>query len=167
MEQQTFEVVEVHKITDVDPSRNPEGVYELDITLRINGVESREPAFISTPDCAYGANPAVRRWMNQNPQAMVHPFVPYVPTPEEIKAATPPLSARQLRLGLARHGFFPSQVDSAIAAMPEGLEKATAQIEWEYATTFNRAHPLIASIGAVLGLTETNIDDMWQEALAL
>lgn len=51
--------------------------------------------------------------------------------------------------------------------MPAGPDKDKAQIEWEYATTFNRAHPLIATVGAALGLTNDQIDVMWLAAANL
>ncbi|CCE94655.1 conserved hypothetical protein [Sinorhizobium fredii HH103] len=161
MEPEVFEVVEVHNITDT----LFEGTYDLDVTLRINGIEERFERYISTPDCPYGANPAVRLWMSQNPDAQVHPYIP--PTIEQVRAALPPLSARQLRLGLVAGGFTLAQVSAVIDAMPEGAEKETARIEWEYATTFNRTHPLIASVGGALGLTDEQIDAMWTAALGL
>ncbi|MCA1403692.1 hypothetical protein I6F26_03620 [Ensifer sp. IC3342] len=79
----------------------------------------------------------------------------------------PALSARQIRLGLVTSGITPSQVGAVIEAMPEGADKEIARIEWEYATTFNRTHPLIASVGGALGLTEDQIDSMWTAALSL
>lgn len=54
----------------------------------------------------------------------------------------PALSARQIRLGLVSNGFALAQVTASIDAMPEGVEKETAQIEWEYATTFERMRSL-------------------------
>ena len=88
-------------------------------------------------------------------------------TPEEIRAAMPPLTARQLRLGLVGGGILPSQVDAAIAAIPDEQARAVAQIEWEYASQFERDHPLIEQVGTALGLTAEQIDTMWQAAMAL
>ncbi|WP_428843145.1 hypothetical protein [Sinorhizobium terangae] len=79
----------------------------------------------------------------------------------------PALSSRQIRLGLVNGGFTMAQVSAVIDAMPDGNEKETARIEWEYATTFNRTHPLIASVGAALGLTDDEIDAKWSAALTL
>ncbi|WP_336621002.1 MULTISPECIES: hypothetical protein [unclassified Sinorhizobium] len=59
------------------------------------------------------------------------------------------------------------QVGAIIEAMPDGAEKESARIEWEFASIFNRMHPLIASVGAALGLTEERIDSMWTAALGL
>ena len=95
------------------------------------------------------------------------PPEPEPPTPEEIRANMFPLTARQLRLGLVAAGILPSQVDAAIAAIPDEQAKAVAEIEWEYASQFERNHPLIVQIGTALGLTVEQIDTMWADALAL
>ncbi|WP_244519859.1 MULTISPECIES: hypothetical protein [unclassified Ensifer] len=94
-----------------------------------------------------------------------HP--PPEPTPEELRARMQGLTARQFRLGLLAAGIPPAQVSATIEAMAAGPEKEKAQIEWEYATTFNRMHPLIATVGAALNLTDMQIDAMWRAALQL
>lgn len=92
-------------------------------------------------------------------------YVP--PTSKEIREKMPPLTARQFRLGLVDSGYAPFQVTQAIAAMPAGPDKERAQIEWEYATTFNRMHPLIATVAAALGLSDEQVDAMWLAAASL
>ncbi|MCZ4092586.1 hypothetical protein [Sinorhizobium psoraleae] len=77
----------------------------------------------------------------------------------------PPLTARQLRLGLVNSGLALAQVDAAIEAMPDGPEKETARIEWEYATTFVRGHAFITAISGALILSEMEIDKMWSTAI--
>lgn len=78
----------------------------------------------------------------------------------------PPITARQLRLALLGAGISGAAIDDAISGLPEGARSA-AQIEWEYATEFNRGHPLIGQIGAAMGLTTVEIDGLWGRALAL
>ncbi len=51
--------------------------------------------------------------------------------------------------------------------LPVGSDQDKAQIEWEYATTFNRLHPLIGTVGTALGLSDTQIDALWVAAAAL
>lgn len=79
----------------------------------------------------------------------------------------PPLSARQLRLGLVMNGISLAQVEAAIAGIEDEQARTAAQIEWEYASQFLRTHPLIDQIGAALGLTTEQIDTMWMSAIAL
>lgn len=76
------------------------------------------------------------------------------------------VTRRQLRLTLVRNGISLATVDSAIAAMEDGLQKEEAQIEWADAGTFSRSHPTLVMIAAQLGLTETQVDTMWLEALS-
>lgn len=95
------------------------------------------------------------------------PPEPEPPTPEEIRAAMPPLTARQLRLGLVGGGFSLSDVETTIDAIPDEQQRAVAQIEWQYAVQFERMHPLIEQVGSTLGLTPEQIDAMWEQALEL
>lgn len=78
-----------------------------------------------------------------------------------------PLTARQLRLGLIDNGISPSDVQAALEALPAGAQREKALVEWEYAATFDRLHPLIATVGAALDLTDKQIDTMWTAAAAL
>jgi len=79
----------------------------------------------------------------------------------------PPITARQLRLCLVLNGFSLDLVESAINSIEDETEREVARIEWEYATVFERSHPLIEQIGTSLGLTTEQIDAMWQEAITL
>ena len=83
-----------------------------------------------------------------------------------LKRAAPaqPITRRQLRLTLVRNGISLAGVEAAIAAMPDGLQKEEAQIEWANASTFNRGHPTLLLIASALGLTDAQIDAMWAEA---
>lgn len=79
----------------------------------------------------------------------------------------PPITARQLRLGLVLNGFALDQVTATIDAIPDEQDRAVAKIEWEYASQFERDHHLIEQVGTALGLTGEQIDAMWNEALSL
>lgn len=89
--------------------------------------------------------------------------------PAPVEAPEPPIptvTARQLRLWLVLQGRTLGLVDAAIAALPEE-QRAPAQIEWEYATTYVRAHPLIGALGAALGFSAEEIDAGFREAAVL
>ena len=68
---------------------------------------------------------------------------------------------RQARLALKQQGLL-ATVQSNIDALPE-----ESQIEWEYASYVERSSPLVASLGAALGLTETQLDDLFKLAITL
>lgn len=78
-----------------------------------------------------------------------------------------PLTARQLRLGLVMNDISLANVEATINAIENPQDKAVAQIEWEYASQFERDHPLIAQVGGALGLSEGQIDIMWAQAQTL
>lgn len=80
------------------------------------------------------------------------------PKPEDVRASMPTITARQLRLALL------SRLDD-VESIIEASNDRALQIEWEYATTFERLHPAIVSIGAALNLTPDEIDTLWTDAV--
>lgn len=92
---------------------------------------------------------------------------PNEPEPEPEPEGLPPLTARQIRLGLLQNGISTTTVEAAIDAIPDEVEREAAKIEWEYASQFLRTHPLIDQIGAALDLTPEQMDAMWEAASEL
>lgn len=90
---------------------------------------------------------------------------PPPPTPEDTRAAMPPITRRQLRLTLVRNGISLADVSTAIAAIPDDLTRAEAEIEWEDASTYERLHPTLLTIADALALSPEHVDAMWQQAL--
>jgi hypothetical protein len=82
--------------------------------------------------------------------------------------AMPSITARQLRLALLGLGLTGAQVEAQIAVMPGTTKtREAARIEWEYATSYQRDHQLVAMLGAALNLTEAQITSAWMEAATL
>lgn len=92
-------------------------------------------------------------------------LVPSMPDPQAIRAALPPITRRQLRLTLVRNGIALDDVAGLIEALPEGLAKEEARIEWDDAQQFERMHPTLLIIAGNLGLTPEQVDAMWRQAL--
>lgn len=159
-----YVIISVEKITAM-----VDDALTISCTVSINGAPPQvfTSQIYRTSD-PYGMNPALGLWLAANPDFPIGSYVPPPPpTVEEIRARMLSLTARQFRLGLVNAGISPSQVTATIAAMPAGPVKEKAQIEWEYATTFSRMHPLIATVGSALGLNDTQIDAMWLAAVNL
>ena len=91
-------------------------------------------------------------------------------TPPEAPAAPPApppdLTARQLRLGLLEIGIKPSDVAAAIDQLPSP-DKERAEIEWEYANTFQRDHPLIGILANHFNLSQEAVGKAWLASMAL
>ena len=85
------------------------------------------------------------------------------PEPEVVVPAE--VTMRQARLALLGAGLL-DDVESAINAMSDPA-KAAARIEWDYSNTLRRDHPLVATLGAGLGLTGGQLDDLFIAAGAL
>jgi hypothetical protein len=71
------------------------------------------------------------------------------------------VTARQARLALLNAGLL-DQVETAVTQAG-----AEAKIYWDYSTEIHRDSPFIASIGQSLGLTDTQIDDLFVQAATL
>ena len=81
---------------------------------------------------------------------------------------TPPvpesISARQIRLWLIRQGIQLAQVDAAIDAIPDQLQRDSVRVEWDYAPHVDRSHPMLVPLAQTLGLTEQQVDQAFIEA---
>lgn len=75
------------------------------------------------------------------------------------------VTMRQARLALYAAGLLTS-VDAAIAGMTEP-DKTTAQITWEFAATVERQFGMVPQLAAALGMTDTQIDDLFIAAASL
>lgn len=75
------------------------------------------------------------------------------------------VSMAQARLALFGAGML-AGVDAAIAALPEP-DKTKASIQWEYATSVHRLHGWVESIGPSLGVTDAELDGLFQLAETL
>lgn len=90
-------------------------------------------------------------------------------TPDEIEASKPPVpievTMRQARLALLGIGVL-DQVASAIEALG-GVERETARIEWNHSSVVHRDSPLVAIMGAALGLDDEQLNQLFITAAAL
>lgn len=76
------------------------------------------------------------------------------------------VTARQARLALLQAGLL-DQVADAIAAIHDPAQREAAGIEWEYATEVKRLHPWVVALGSGLGLSDSEIDDLFAVAATL
>lgn len=75
------------------------------------------------------------------------------------------IDMRRARLALRAAGHL-TAVNAAIEAM-EGDAGEDARIEWEYATTIKRDHPLVTAMQQALGLSDQQLDDLFVTASQL
>lgn len=69
-------------------------------------------------------------------------------------------------LAAATTGAVPAVIDAVFGALPEA-DALAARITWATMSVVERSHPLIASVGAALGLSEHDIDAAWSAAAGL
>lgn len=85
--------------------------------------------------------------------------------PEELAAAKKArvpqvVTRRQARRALALAGLL-DLVQPAISAIPDPVQRALAQIDWDDATDFRRDDATLLMLAAALGLTEGQLDDLF------
>lgn len=76
------------------------------------------------------------------------------------------ISQRQLRTQLALNGFDLSDVQAVIDSLPDP-NKTIAQIAWDYSLTFVRNDALLNSIAGILGILESDLDQIFINASKL
>jgi hypothetical protein len=89
---------------------------------------------------------------------------PVEPEPLPLLPSNYPLTDRQLRLGLIRHGIPLATVQSAIDTIPDQLQRDEAQVWWEFSKTINWDHPMTQSLMALVGVTSEQATAMWMVA---
>lgn len=75
------------------------------------------------------------------------------------------VTMRQARMALLQDGML-SSVQSAIDSL-SGQAGDAARIEWEFSTEVQRARPLVATLQNILGLTSSQVDDLFRLAATL
>jgi len=92
-------------------------------------------------------------------------------SPEEVadklaqKRAQMSCTPRQARLALSKSGKY-GAVKAFMAQLP-AEQKEEADIEWEYATQFERTSGLLVTLTAAMGMTEQEVDDLFDLAQTL
>ena len=87
--------------------------------------------------------------------------------PDKLKPSVPQqVTMRQARLALLGIGLL-DDVDAAIAAIPDPVQRKAAEIEWEYAQTVDRNSPFTQQTAAGLSLTAEQLDALFTQAAGL
>jgi hypothetical protein len=79
----------------------------------------------------------------------------------------PVLTPRQLRLMLLQIGMDEAEITASIEAIEDAGARAAALIEWNWATRYERDHPLVAQLAAALEFEPAELDALWSYASQL
>ena len=115
--------------------------------------------FIPAPPDAYHTwNDATQAWeTNDDLQAAKL---------QDWRATVAELTPKQLRLVLLENGINAKAVETAIASISDETTREGAEIEWFYATGYQRNNANLIMIATeLLGFNDLKIDAMWQSAL--
>lgn len=76
------------------------------------------------------------------------------------------LDRRQLKLALLNEGLY-TKVDTAIESIEDENLRLTVLIDWQESVKFKRTHPSIELLFNKLGLSDSQINTIWEKALKL
>ena len=82
--------------------------------------------------------------------------------PSSIKSVTP----RQMRIALVSSGISIETIEGMIDALEEP-DKSVTKITWEYSTSFEIDNPVLNGMAPLLGLTSTDVDNLFLLASTL
>ena len=132
-------------------------------TLQIeNGVATIEPEFEGIQELLQGLT---------DKQQILNALSQF--NPEYVWAVTyetppvKPLTRRQFRLALVTNGYSLADIETLIEQIPDEMQKQIIKIEWQDATTFHRTNPSLLAMAGMIGLTATQVDELWEQALSL
>ena len=77
-----------------------------------------------------------------------------------------PLTRRQFKLALL-DADLTTTIETAIASIEDKQLRAVLEIEYSEATEFVRTSDSVITMGGLLGLTDDQINDIWERALKL
>ena len=84
----------------------------------------------------------------------------------ELKALTP-LTRRQFRMVLVLNGYDLDEIKAQILAIENIQTRQLTLVEWEDANTFERTSPSLVMMAELLALNDSQVNDMWKQALTL
>ncbi len=97
----------------------------------------------------------------------IPPYVPPIKSIEEIRAAMPPLTSRQFWLAANAIGISKSAVLAQIDTITDAAERGALRIEAAETASFTRTHPAVDELAGAMGITPTQLDDLWNWGVAL
>lgn len=132
-------------------------------TLQIeNGVATIEPAFEGITELLSSLTD------KQQILSALSQFNPdYVWAVTYEKPPLKPLTRRQFRLALVMNGFALADIETLIAQIEDDMQRQIIQIEWQDATVFERNNSSLLTMAALMGLSSSQIDELWAQALTL
>ena len=132
-------------------------------TLQIeNGVATIEPEFEGIQELLQGLTD---KQQILNVLSQFNPDYVWAVTYE--KPPLKPLTRRQFRLALVMNGFALADIEALINQIEDDMQRQIIQIEWQDATVFERNNSSLFVMAALMGLSSSQIDELWSQALTL
>lgn len=151
--------MELHKVYTVHATQDDCLLFDMEYTEGEDSVRAIVAYRASDP---YGElTPLIRKWLKDNPDQEVLPYIPPPePTPEELRAEMPTLTACQFWLAANTLGITE---DMLLAA----TDDAEIIIEIRKTTEFHRTYDSVIMLAPLMGITADQLDNVWLWAAAV
>jgi hypothetical protein len=133
-------------------------------TVEQDGEQVPNPAFHATDSDYFLAR--VGDVLNSWKQQADATAAPPPPPPVLLDGVPQEVTRRQARQALVLAGKF-DLVQPAIDAIPNPVQRALMQSEWDDSQTFQRHRPALLQMAAAIGLASSDLDDLFTLAATL
>lgn len=133
-------------------------------TIEVEGAQVPNPAYFATDFAYFQARmgDVLNSWENTRLADTAAP----APAPVPVGGVPQEVTRRQARQALLLAGKL-DLVQPAIDAIEDPQQRAIMQIEWDDSQTFQRQRPTLIALGTAIGLTSTDLDDLFTQAATL
>lgn len=80
--------------------------------------------------------------------------------PEPVAEVTE-ITPRQMRLAMLASGIDPDGIRAMLDQIPDASQRKQAIIEWEYALSIKRDHPMLEPLAAMCGISHEQLDGLF------
>lgn len=95
-----------------------------------------------------------------NTHSLVVDINEYQDVPVVLSTSPQAVTPRQMRIALVMSGISLSTIEAIINSLPEPDQSIT-RITWEYSIEFQRSNPLLVGLAPALGLSPSQVDDLF------
>lgn len=87
------------------------------------------------------------------------------PDAAELRNRMPALRPLNFKLALIANNIDPGEINAYIAAISDPVDRMRAEATWQEAASIERTHSLVAAFAAHKGLSDEQVDSMWNAAV--
>jgi hypothetical protein len=87
--------------------------------------------------------------------------------PELVLSDVPSKVTRRQAIAALTLGGYLSQIETALNAIEDATQKTVAEIFWKESLHFERNNPLLNQLASAIGMTQSDLDELFRQAVSL